>query len=795
MTPPNKHAAPTHPAPRAEPALARATLWLIGAAIAAAALAQPRPLVGGETWVGNDQLTYTLPSRAVLAGALRAGRLPEWCDGYGLGAAYASNLSHGVVYPPAWLVAALPMPFASDLLLIAHLAWMALGLSLLARRLGASVRGAALGGAVLVTSGYAASVIVNGIPILTLSWTPWVLWAADRLAFSDGRRARLLCGARVAALVAAQILSGDPAGLVTALVLAAALVAVRAPRRLPSLAALALSYAGALPLAAVGLLPELAMLAESQRAGGLGAGDAAVWSMHPLRLLEMAWPRLLGDAADATASVAAALADTARGAPGLGPSWAASEYLSLPVLALALVGGARRGGRGLLAVALLFVALALGAYTPLYGLYRALFPPERFLRYPEKHIAGAVVLVAALAAVGYTRAFEDAPSRRRAILAAAAAALLGLGALFAPSLASHLAASQSGDRERTIEAIVSGGQSAAVVAALCAAALALAHHPRLGRFAGPLAALVIVGHLAGEGWLVQPLADRAAVARSPAILEPILAEGRRPSAVSPRIYRPPTLAPGAPLAEPAARRIALRDLALENSAMPWGFSHAPGYDPTLPSRLKLLWDESGRPGGGRRIVDLLDVEYLVLPAPAATAPGFTTLAVLDGAALVRNDAHRPRAFVASRWRYLPDDAAARAALLDPSSPRAEVRIVGAGPPPPESTPASETPCETRYLRPEEVELRCASAAGGQAVLVDSWAPGWTATLDGTPAAIARAEAVARAVAIPPGEHLLRFRYRTPGLRLGALLSLAAWAVWLALIAQLALRRGRATAKR
>jgi uncharacterized membrane protein YfhO len=45
------------------------------------------------------------------------------------------------------------------------------------------------------------------------------------------------------------------------------------------------------------------------------------------------------------------------------------------------------------------------------------------------------------------------------------------------------------------------------------------------------------------------------------------------------------------------------------------------------------------------------------------------------------------------------------------------------------------------------------------VLSDQWYPGWTATVDGKPAAILRADVALRAVALSPGAHRVRFRYQ------------------------------------
>jgi uncharacterized membrane protein YfhO len=104
-----------------------------------------------------------------------------------------------------------------------------------------------------------------------------------------------------------------------------------------------------------------------------------------------------------------------------------------------------------------------------------------------------------------------------------------------------------------------------------------------------------------------------------------------------------------------------------------------------------------------------------------------------------------------------------------------VRLLGSGPPSPAArAPEPAPPCAIESAQPEEAAITCRSRSGGYAVLLDRDAPGWSARLDGEAAPIVTADLVARAVAVPPGVHRIDFRYRTPGLRLGALLSAIAW---------------------
>jgi hypothetical protein len=59
----------------------------------------------------------------------------------------------------------------------------------------------------------------------------------------------------------------------------------------------------------------------------------------------------------------------------------------------------------------------------------------------------------------------------------------------------------------------------------------------------------------------------------------------------------------------------------------------------------------------------------------------------------------------------------------------------------------------------EVVLEADSPAGGWVVLNDLWHPWWFAETDGKAAEILRANVLFRAVAVPPGRHMLRFAFR------------------------------------
>jgi hypothetical protein len=75
--------------------------------------------------------------------------------------------------------------------------------------------------------------------------------------------------------------------------------------------------------------------------------------------------------------------------------------------------------------------------------------------------------------------------------------------------------------------------------------------------------------------------------------------------------------------------------------------------------------------------------------------------------------------------------------------------------------------------PEAQEFVVRSEAGGRFALAEQLFPGWQARLDGKPVPIERWSEAFQAVQVPPGEHRVAFRFRSVGLRVGALVSLLA----------------------
>lgn len=159
--------------------------------------------------------------------------------------------------------------------------------------------------------------------------------------------------------------------------------------------------------------------------------------------------------------------------------------------------------------------------------------------------------------------------------------------------------------------------------------------------------------------------------------------------------------------------------------------------------------------------------------------------------LYRVDDAAPRAafFPAGRVRFM-EEPAIRAALRDPVAdvttdvmlPPAARDAVPAG-------EASDAASRVEYARESSDRIRCVvdAGTGGVLRLIESFDPGWHATLDGAAAPIFPAQGALLAVPVPAGRHEVVFTYRTPGATAGAIVSVASLGGLIAL-AGLARRR-------
>ena len=127
----------------------------------------------------------------------------------------------------------------------------------------------------------------------------------------------------------------------------------------------------------------------------------------------------------------------------------------------------------------------------------------------------------------------------------------------------------------------------------------------------------------------------------------------------------------------------------------------------------------------------------------------------------------PRAWLATAPRPSPDSTQAIHSLLSDPNPMARPTVVKLPGDWPEN--GEVQPIKNLERRLNQVSFRTASQVDSVAVLTDSWHPGWSVTVDGTPAEALQIAGVFRGVVLPAGSHDVLWKFEPWGWKWGLIL--------------------------
>jgi len=758
------------------------------------------PIWLGRIVFASDVAHWMFPARWFVREALLHGELPGWNPLQGIGFPIFANPLYGVFYPPNWLFLLVPSGWVASLLTwldFAHLVWGGVGMFFLARRLVRSPIAACVAALAWSLAGSNTSQWTAGLRMVAGAWVPWA--AVGHLALLDslrsGRRAWPMGLVKAALPTALGLLVGEVfvalmgVGFALTTVAAVLLDQRRDPanHRVQSsarhLGAFVLAPVLAAGIAAINIGPAHALMSSTERATRLSRADAEASSLHPARLVELVAPDSTG-ASEGFQPAARWIAE-----PGLDSiPLSHSVYLGASVFALALAafGRGRRLALMLGALAGVSLVLALGKYLPVHAVFRRVVFPFAYMRFPEKYIIGLVGWLALLAAMGAARvlAGERQPWGR-------VVAFCGLLLVLAAS--AHWFFPGRWASQVTRGALLGG----VAVAGVLAVQLLAARRPRLS----PMFLLAVVAlDLAAATWPLHSFVPRAIAQASASAAEVVLADSRG-HGEPPRLYRSHKVLQYmnrfVPAPPPGLGELPLVQTFITNTANNWGIATLPGYDAAIPAKLGEIWES--RLSEGQSVLRLLGARYAVLPVedPRPSRERRTgiepVLDPLPGTRLYRVPGTLPRVFVVGQAQVL-DDATAFRRILEPAvtsgstawlaPDRGAVPLAGAADTPPGT-------CELDSYFNNRVQAHCLVQRPALAVFVEQYEQGWSATLDGRPVPILRANLIMRALALAPGSHTITMEYTTPGLRAGAMVTLLCLTalLGLALAARFARRRG------
>lgn len=724
--------------------------------------------LGGGFFLARDNGRMHAPVKRFLAAELSSGRWPEWNPYSGLGTPVVAAAVDGIQHPFTLLLLLLPLERAISAWVLLSLAVAALGAFWWARELGASPEAAMLAGLAYAFGGALVSTTDN-LQYLTALATLPAYFAAAGDWMSKGGAGRLASLGALSYLLAA---AGDPVSWGLGVTLAPALALAlgganpldrrRGTQLGQSLLVVAVGMVAAAPVIA----PLLLWLPHSSRSGAIDALAQQRWSLAPLRLSELVVPHLLrAPPGTKISALHQALADPASLAP-----WSISIYLGVTVVILALSGlrGDRRIPR-LVALAAAFAWMAMGEHAG-FGQVAVRLPLLQGVRYWEKLVPWTTLLLAVAAALAADHVFSDLRAARRLGLVALAVAGLAVGGIatvspvgrtLSPTLAAQLAGNL---RDGFLHA-------AAFAGALGALMLAAARGWPRAR--GALV-LLVAFDLAAANARAYELLDPVVLAPAGPLAAHLHARQGLERVLTP--FEPAVELPGLTPDE-ATNLLGARTLAAAWN-VGFGVGNFDTYTGPVPSRAAEI-DRQLAPDRLLPNVGLWAVGHVVVPGRLAQAAAIGLAPPWQVEAEDRSAPawllalpHRPRAYLAERIREV-GAGEALAFALDRASAGSDLTVVEG------AIPLSLGVEGGRAEVVEELVTRVhvITSASAQALLVlnDTWAPGWTARVDGASVPILRANYLVRGVVVPAGKHQVLFEYRTPGLREGWAAALAGWA--------------------
>ena len=756
----------------------------------------------------KDTLTFSYPAQLELWRGLREGYFPLWSTH--LNSPLFAEGQGGFAHPLALLLFAVFSPAAaSNLFLLLHVYAALIFTYLLCRDLGQSRPAATLAAPAFALSAYFLArlgiytIITNGV------WLPGLLWLAGRFAKTgDGRYA--LAGALGGALA---LLAGQFQLACYAVVAAAAYGLIYSRPRKNALAAVAAFGAFPLLLAAVQLLPTYELWRLSERASELRAGEYSFW---PPQFSQLLLPELFGRAPHpAFAPIGGAQINNYWGRSSFVES---AFYVGALPLVLAVVGSMKKRRWFFIVAGLLAAVFACGTFTPLFKIYKFI-PPFGLFRAPARLLVYTTLALAVAAGDGLDY-FIRTRSRALALTALGVAAAAAVVVLTFRFTLPHFKAAVEKRAAAKAEEVAAAFENPETVREYYAAKgrAVFRKAAYAARLRNP--AMWFQFTVLGAGIVVFWGARRngAVVAAAPYVIILLTVadlyryhDGLNPTVEASLVDNPPAAAAAFEPSGPGRvysngfslgpnKQLGL-GLIHENTHALWGFdllvpraSLRPAAGVAVFERIEKSYTTAPNPGGerfvkatasGLGLMRAYGIKYVVRLSPwfgdgveaVGYMPPYSVYEVADAAGRVRS---------LPAYRLAEDNGdALRIMSAEGFDPGREAVLFEK----PEgfSNPGA-TSATLDVERRSPLVASCRTAGPSLLLFDEMYYPGWTASVDGEPAKIYRANVISRAVVVPPGPHTVTFRFKPTTFYVGLGVSLASWGAALALIAGLTLRR-------
>jgi hypothetical protein len=709
---------------------------------------------GGKVLYWGLPILQFYPWRNLAVEMIREGEIPLWNHYLGNGTPLAANLQSAVFYPLNFFYLFFPTERALGYSAILHIALAGLFMYAFSRTIKLSRFASLISAISFMLSGFLISRLHFISIISSFPWLALLFCFTERLVREPNLRCSLLLGSAIGL----QFLAGHAQMWYYSMWAISFYFLYRswqAANRWRTWASFSISVLSGICLAAVQFLPTLEFFLLSGRAGGVDWEMAMTYSFWPWRLITFFAPDFFGN-------------------PAYGDYWGYATYWEdcayigvLPMmLALsAIVIWIKRGNTTrsqlpfFLFLSLVSILLAMGKNTPIYPLVFRYVPGFGLFQAPARFLCLYTLAIATLAGIG-TDLLGILERRAFRYMIA-----VGFGFLFASALVKFFIPSVK--RTFALSLIKFA------ILFICSSILLLKKVGRTNesRFLDFIIVLFIAADLIVFGYPLNPVAEPDLydiptsigrfLKKDEELFRIFIFEDAEIEVKFKRYFRFDDFGP-----VDLSHWWGLREALLPNLGVSEHLYSANNFDPLQVGRhLELIEAINEAPlPEALRLLGLMNVKYIV---DVEEIPGLELVYSGRGVRVYRNEAFLPRAYIVPEAHIITDPSELLAELRSPSfDPRREVLLETPAP----SFPSSSSVLSLKYF-PNGIKVEVILSERGYLFISDTYYPGWRAYVDGEESEVLRANYAFKAVALPPGEHVVVLRYEPLLLKAGAALSL------------------------
>ncbi len=706
-------------------------------------------LFQGKTFFTRDFSVITYPFKSFLAQAYHQGVIPYWTPSIYGGTPFMAALHPGVFYPPSIFYFMDDVTTALNLFYLFHFLLLALSVYFLVKSWRLSNTAALCASLTSMLSGFFLGSSLLSNFFLGAVWFPLVFLLFQKFLFT--RKNGYLVLAIFA--LACQTLAACPEVCILTVLLIGAHSLFILPEENTALPgwrarsiALGVMVVMALTLCALQLVPTYELVKFSGRSGGLPYAVHTAWSMAPQKLASFILPNTLEGMLDGMEDF------------GLAGGFLQNLYLGIFAPVFVLLAFYFRKDRNIRFWLLVFFAgifLSMGKYNPMYEFFYPWVPLLDMFRFPEKYFyisALAVIFLVAHCLDTLVRRTEERTINIRVVLSTVifVCALVVLFSIL----------------DKRLDPFLSF-----FFLFLFGFIYLMFYFRKLdSNWLRSLFLVLLVMDLVLLNFRQLPLIDKAFYEREPLLLGTIKKDPDPYRIYTGEIHKEPKKL----FLPMAASRVsswrAMKEMLYPYMGMIYGVDHVDAL-PALALELsdhelinKLI--TKSPPQKRFRILKRGNVKYWIDKDSPMSYRGGQPV-ILPDRLKIFDDA-LPRAYLVPKMRMGKFRVLLNTYYEESFDPRAEVLLNE----PVEFKESAEFSGEVEGIayRPNHVTVKTRQVGNGFLVLMDSYFPGWTLTVDGETRSILRANHFYRAVQLEPGSHVLEFDYYPEGFNTGLAIS-------------------------